>query len=600
MISSKGVLSVKLRFAVVFFAFLSIFYLAILSPSLTNAYADNIEDYIIAATEIKATQFYPYEESQQASVDTKMETYIDAKAGVSSEEYDSDAEAKYTTLLTQKTNLDAYYTASNAICCIICYADSPTLATVAMTAYSIAKQSLITSYGDTYIMLYVNSNSADSKYALLLSQKSSYVTYIYNPIQPASKIYDGSEQTFRPIGFDSNTMTITNNKKTNANEAGYDVVVSLKDKLNYRWNDGTVNDLHYNFVIQKLAFTESELSGILFNSRTFIFTNTSHSVEISSLPTGLSVDHLTVNSETKTGTSFSAINAGKYTVIAHLVVDNNHIIVAEDNERLTSMELTSILTIKPLELASNSVTTSTENGFDAEISLYVLCASATEKGNVTEILLEQDLLAENEAVLSMYQAYFVKDGEEVQPDEMVTVTMLIPQAVRGVNFRLIHIHNISANVNEFSQVDFTTSGDYVTFETDTLSSFAFIADSNASNISVGSIIAIVSVSIALIILIALFVLYFLWKNYDNKKIKFLVPCFKKINKIFHGTALNDVELVEEGKKLLKKANERQKIEVEKMTITSQKENENKKDKIKTNVVANKNVKKDDKNAKNKK
>ncbi|NCB48724.1 MAG: hypothetical protein EOM55_03795 [Clostridia bacterium] len=599
MINSKGILSVKMKIAVVFFAILSVFSLAIFSQTnVMNAYAFN--EYGTACEALKNIEFYPYEESAKASVDAIMQNYIDERGDVLSEDLDLEAEEKYTTLLSQKTNLNAYFTVSNTICCIICYADNPTLATNAMTAYSSAKQNLVTSYGDTYIMLYVNSNSADAKYALLLSQKSSYVTYLYNP-QPVrtTYIYYGDDHTFLPTGFDSSLMTITNNKQTNANEAGYDVVVSLKDKLNYRWNDGTVNDLHYKFIIQKLCFTESEINGILFNSRTFVFTNTSHSVEISSLPAGLSVDHLTVNCATRFGTSFSATNAGKYTVTAHLVADGNHVIL-KDNQRLSSMELTSTLVIKPVELSSNNVTVSTENGFETDIVLYILSSSATEKENMNELLAQKDLLSEDEGTISMYEAYLVKDGEEVQPESSVTIHLLIPEALRGVNFRILNIHNVSVNVTEISEVVFTTSGNFVTFQTDSLSSFAFLAQTSGSQSTFVSIVAIVIIVAILIFLIVVFVLYLLWKNYGNKKAKFLVPFFKKLNKLFHGTVLNDVELVQEGKKLLRKANERQKLEVEKMSKSAQEIKEKQNTETKVVALNNKNLKKDDKNAKNKK
>ena len=600
MIKSKSALSVKMKFAVIFFAFLSVFSFAIFNQTNINAsYA--YSEYEIASDALKAIGFYPYEESQQDAVDTTMQNYIDIRVNTLSEELNAEAEVKYASLYNQRTNLFAYYSASNGISSIICYANNPALATTAMTTYASAKQSLVTSYGTANIMQYVNSNSADSKYSILLIEKSSYVIFLYNP-QPArtTYIYYGDDHTFLPTGFDSSLMTISNNKQTNANEEGYDVVVSLKDKINYRWNDGTVNDLHYKFMIQKLAFQQSEINGILFNSRTFVNTNTSHSVEISNLPTGLSVDSLSVNGETIYGTSFCATDSGKYVVTAHIVSDSNHIIVNDDNQRLTSMELSATLIIKPLELSSNNVTTITENGFDAEMSLYVLSASAIEKTSMNQLLSQNNLLGENEQAISVYQAFFVKDGEEVQPENTVTIRMLIPEAVRGVDFRIIHIHNVSTNVNEISQVTFTTSGNYVTFQADTLSSFAFVAQTYGSQFNAISIIAIVAIVAILIVLVVIFVLYLLWKNYGNKKAKALVPMFKRMNKVFHGTELNDVELVREGKKLLEKANERQKIEVEKKTKSAQNKKDKNIDEIKNNSSDNKISKKDDKIARTKK
>lgn len=80
----------------------------------------------------------------------------------------------------------------------------------------------------------------------------------------------------------------------------------------------------------------------------------------------------------------------------------------------------------------------------------------------------------------------------------------------------------------------------------------------------------------------------------------LCAFFKKLNKLFHGTELNDVELVQEGKKLLRKANERQKIEVEKKTKSAQDKKDTVKLETKKSEINDKFNKKDDKNTKNKK
>ena len=59
--------------------------------------------------------------------------------------------------------------------------------------------------------------------------------------------YTGSRHTYN---IESNSLyTITNNQKTGAGT--YTVVVSLKDAVNYQWQDGTSEDLTFPFVINK-------------------------------------------------------------------------------------------------------------------------------------------------------------------------------------------------------------------------------------------------------------------------------------------------------------------------------------------------------------
>ena len=67
--------------------------------------------------------------------------------------------------------------------------------------------------------------------------------------------YTGSEFTYNPVGFNSATMTINGNVQTDANESGYEVNVSITDKVNYEWstevNGENQDDITFSFVINK-------------------------------------------------------------------------------------------------------------------------------------------------------------------------------------------------------------------------------------------------------------------------------------------------------------------------------------------------------------
>ena len=63
--------------------------------------------------------------------------------------------------------------------------------------------------------------------------------------------YTGAAQTYTPAGFDPDTMTIAGNVQTNAGK--YTVTVSVTDKYNYIWADGSDTDVEFTFVIGKAA-----------------------------------------------------------------------------------------------------------------------------------------------------------------------------------------------------------------------------------------------------------------------------------------------------------------------------------------------------------
>ena len=64
--------------------------------------------------------------------------------------------------------------------------------------------------------------------------------------------YNGQLQSYIPNGFDIETMNISNHEQIMANENGYNVLVEIKDKVNYTWEDSTQMDLNFVFVIHKL------------------------------------------------------------------------------------------------------------------------------------------------------------------------------------------------------------------------------------------------------------------------------------------------------------------------------------------------------------
>ena len=138
--------------------------------------------------------------------------------------------------------------------------------------------------------------------------------------------YTGENQTYMPVGFNSDTMDITGNVQMNANEAGYTVTVSIRDKVNYEWStavDGaTQDDITFSFVINKAQVDVSEIvsepDGISGNEESddrripFTEDGTSHLI-VTANP-----DRYSIGSRT-TGN-----NVGDYEVILTLVDPDNY------------------------------------------------------------------------------------------------------------------------------------------------------------------------------------------------------------------------------------------------------------------------------------
>jgi len=76
---------------------------------------------------------------------------------------------------------------------------------------------------------------------------------IEEPTQAAPVTYNGAEQTYGVVS--TADYTVMGGVQKNANEAGYDVTVSLTDKFNTNWDNGTTDDLTHKFIISKKEIT---------------------------------------------------------------------------------------------------------------------------------------------------------------------------------------------------------------------------------------------------------------------------------------------------------------------------------------------------------
>ena len=123
---------------------------------------------------------------------------------------------------------------------------------------------------------------------------------VSKPAQDSTSfVYNGNEQTY--LLAENSLYTISGNKQTNA--GNHTVTVSLKDKNNYQWSDETATDLSYSFDIAKATY---DMSAVVFADKTVTYNGEIHSVIVTNIPNGVSVDYENNNK----------MNADTYTVIA--------------------------------------------------------------------------------------------------------------------------------------------------------------------------------------------------------------------------------------------------------------------------------------------
>ena len=129
------------------------------------------------------------------------------------------------------------------------------------------------------------------------------------PTLSGTYTYNGSEQTATLSNFDSNTMSVSNNKRTNA--GNQNISVSLKNTNNYVWSDGSTTAKSISWTIKQLTVsikwsTSNSASGTAYSGAYTYNGNTQGVYPFITNIKGSDSVSLTVSNNTAT-------NAGNYT-----------------------------------------------------------------------------------------------------------------------------------------------------------------------------------------------------------------------------------------------------------------------------------------------
>ena len=122
-------------------------------------------------------------------------------------------------------------------------------------------------------------------------------------------VYTGNMVTFLPDNFDDTLMAISNNQQTEC--GSYQAIISLKDKVNYIWSDGTTDDitLEYYITMDKVVVNipTAPLENYIYNGTYQVF-----------MPEGFNELIMTISNNEQ-------MDAGTYQVVVGLVDDTNYV-----------------------------------------------------------------------------------------------------------------------------------------------------------------------------------------------------------------------------------------------------------------------------------
>lgn len=248
--------------------------------------------------------------------------------------------------------------------------------------------------------------------------------------------YNGEEQEYKVE--ESEYYTVSGNKATYAGTQ--DVVISLKDKKNNTWEDGTTDDLKYTFTIKKASYSMEDVS---LERKEVIYDGNAHSLEITGdLPEGISVD-LGENSFTEPGV---------YSVIA--------VFTGEDENYNKIAPIQSQLVIKKASLSfdldedgEDDITVSSEKGIKPSIELEIKETDTSKNEKIPELLEKYD------KVFCAYNIKFVINEVSQISNGEVNIQIKLPKDIKGKDIRILHMGKDEVTELECEKVDDAVSFD---------------------------------------------------------------------------------------------------------------------------------------------
>ena len=292
---------------------------------------------------------------------------------------------------------------------------------------------------------------------------------VEKPTISGSYVYNGNLQT-ATLSYESDLFTLQNEKQTNAGE--YDVVVSLKDKVNYIWKDASNEDITLKFNISKRLIE----SGVM----TLEYSQVEYSKTENRPTATITYNGMTLENEIDYNVAYSNnINVGTATAVAYGYGNYTGSISSTFEIlpcKVVNPEIKGVYPYNGLEqtveLSYESDLFVVSNNKATNIGEYFALISLVDKVNyiwensetVEDLTLRFEIIAKNieNLTLSIEYTSAKYTGVEIKP----TATLLDGQTtlVLDENYSVAYSNNINAGM---ATVTVTGVGNYIGTKTAT-------------------------------------------------------------------------------------------------------------------------------------
>lgn len=317
--------------------------------------------------------------------------------------------------------------------------------------------------------------------------------------------YDGKAHGF--IVDKDSLYTVISSAQTEVNPDGYDIILKIKDYVNYEWANGNETEivkLKITPHIHQMTYYEAQFatcteSGVAEYwhcqrcNKDYKDANGTTEIALSELIIP-ALEHDLKQEEGKPATCtekgwspYETCSRCDYTTYAELPAlghDFGEWFVSKEatteeygeEKRICLHDDTHIETrTLPKRIAQlvepdkeggtlDEIILSIPNGFEHNIELVVKEISFEQNNTYTDIANHL-----NGEIVCIYDITLLFNGNEIQPEDTLTIRIRIPDSLKGIAFKVIHLHN-----QESIDMEYELDDNYVELKTDQLSEFVFI------------------------------------------------------------------------------------------------------------------------------
>ena len=312
-------------------------------------------------------------------------------------------------------------------------------------------------------------------------------TSIYNGQEP---IIDQTAYILsQNLCFVSDNLNIVISKTRGVNAGQYQLIASANNNNNYN-----IEIVGAKYTIERAKISANE---IVFEDKIFVADGNIHSLELS----GNIPDVMIVKYENN-----HASLPGIYQVTARLIYDDSNYQYEGESEFAATMTINASELIVEGEYRQDKLIISSTDGFNPNYKLTV--------NDITEYEFnENDLVGYTDPKFSIgYDISLSNNNIEVEFDEIVNISLLLPENLSGANLVLLQNRD-GAKV----ELEYKLLGNYIVFETDNMGDILLV-EINANKVNPEGETDLTWLIILLIIVLILIMIWFVFTIVKAKKL----------------------------------------------------------------------------------